>query len=41
MMLGSWTVNKDEDFNKLVAQGVEFITTNYPERYLTQLDYKH
>ena len=35
MMLGSWTVNKDEDFNKLVAQGVEFITTNFPERYLT------
>jgi glycerophosphoryl diester phosphodiesterase len=41
MMLGSWTVNKDEDFNKLVAQGVEFITTNFPERYLTQLDHKH
>jgi glycerophosphoryl diester phosphodiesterase len=35
MMLGSWTVNKDEDFNKLVAQGVEFITTNFPDRYLT------
>jgi len=34
MMLGSWTVNKDEDFNKLVEQGVEFITTNFPERYL-------
>jgi hypothetical protein len=40
-MLGSWTVNKDEDFNKLVAQGVEFITTNFPERYLMQLDHKH
>ena len=35
MMLGSWTVNKDEDFDKLVAQGVEFITTNFPDRYLT------
>ena len=34
LMLGSWTVNKDEDFNKLVEQGVEFITTNFPERYL-------
>jgi glycerophosphoryl diester phosphodiesterase len=41
LMLGSWTVNKDEDFNKLVAQGIEFITTNFPERYLTQLDHKH
>jgi glycerophosphoryl diester phosphodiesterase len=41
MMLGSWTVNKDEDFNKLVAQGIEFITTNFPERYLTQQDHKH
>ena len=40
-MLGSWTVNKDEDFNNLVAQGITFITTNFPERYLTQLDHKH
>lgn len=41
LMLGSWTVNKDEDFNSLVAQGITFITTNLPERYLTQLDHKH
>jgi glycerophosphoryl diester phosphodiesterase len=41
LMLGSWTVNKDEDFNTLVAQGITFITTNFPERYLTQLDHKH
>lgn len=41
LMLGSWTVNKDEDFNQLIAQGIEFITTNYPERYSKQLDIKH
>ena len=41
LMLGSWTVNKDEDFNQLLAQGIEYITTNYPERYLMQLDHKH
>ena len=41
LMLGSWTVNKDEDFNQLLAQGIQYITTNYPERYLTQLDHKH
>lgn len=41
LMLGSWTVNKDEDFNQLIAQGIEFITTNYPERYLKQLNIKH
>ena len=41
LMLGSWTVNKDEDFNQLLAQGIQYITTNYPERYLMQLDHKH
>lgn len=41
LMLGSWTVNKDEDFYQLLAQGIQYITTNYPERYLTQLDHKH
>jgi glycerophosphoryl diester phosphodiesterase len=41
LMLGSWTVNKDEDFNQLLEQGVQYITTNFPERYLMQLDHKH
>ncbi len=41
LMLGSWTVNKDEDFNLLLEQGIQYITTNFPERYLTQLDHKH
>ena len=41
LMLGSWTVNKDEDFNQLLAQGIQYITTNYPEHYLMQLDHKH
>jgi glycerophosphoryl diester phosphodiesterase len=41
LMLGSWTVNKDEDFNQLLAQGIQYITTNYPERYLMQIDHKH
>ena len=41
LMLGSWTVNKDEDFNHLLEQGVQYITTNFPERYLMQLDHKH
>jgi glycerophosphoryl diester phosphodiesterase len=41
MMLGSWTVNKDEDFNHLLEQGIQYITTNFPERYLMQLDHKH
>ena len=41
LMLGSWTINKDEDFNQLLEQGVQYITTNFPERYLTQLDHKH
>ncbi len=41
LMLGSLTVNKDEDFNQLLAQGIKYITTNYPERYLTQLDHEH
>ncbi len=40
-MLGSWTVNKDEDFNHLLEQGIQYITTNFPERYLMQLDHKH
>ena len=41
LMLGSWTVNKDEDFNHLLEQGIQYITTNFPERYLMQLDHKH
>jgi len=41
LMLGSWTVNKDEDFNHLIEQGIQYITTNFPERYLMQLDHKH
>ena len=41
LMLGSWTVNKDEDFNHLLDQGIQYITTNFPERYLMQLDHKH
>jgi glycerophosphoryl diester phosphodiesterase len=41
LMLGSWTVNKDEDFNNLLEQGIQYITTNFPERYLMQLDHKH
>jgi glycerophosphoryl diester phosphodiesterase len=41
LMLGSWTVNKDEDFTHLLDQGIQYITTNFPERYLTQLDHKH
>lgn len=41
LMLGSWTVNKDEDFNQLLEQGVQYITTNFPERYLKQLNIKH
>ena len=41
LMLGSWTVNKDEDFNHLLEQGIQYITTNFPERYLLQLDHKH
>lgn len=41
LMLGSWTVNKDEDFNQLLEQGIQYITTNFPERYLMQLDHKH
>ena len=41
LMLGSWTVNKDEDFNHLLEQGIQYITTNCPERYLMQLDHKH
>ena len=41
LMLGSWTVNKDEDFNHLLEQGIQYITTNFPVRYLMQLDHKH
>jgi glycerophosphoryl diester phosphodiesterase len=41
LILGSWTVNKDEDFNHLLEQGIQYITTNFPERYLMQLDHKH
>lgn len=41
LMLGSWTVNKDEYFNNLLEQGIQYITTNFPERYLMQLDHKN
>jgi len=34
LLLGSWTVNQVEDLNKLIAQGVEYITTNVPAQFL-------
>jgi glycerophosphoryl diester phosphodiesterase len=34
LLIGSWTVNQVEDLNKLIAQGVEFITTNMPAQFL-------
>ena len=33
LLIGSWTVNQVEDLNKLIAQGVEFITTNMPAQF--------
>jgi glycerophosphoryl diester phosphodiesterase len=33
LLLGSWTVNQVEDLNKLIAQGIEFITTNMPAQF--------
>ena len=33
LLIGSWTVNQVEDLNKLIAQGVEYITTNLPAQF--------
>ena len=33
LLLGSWTVNQVEDLNKLIEQGVEYITTNVPAQF--------
>lgn len=35
LLIGSWTVNQIEDLNKLIGQGVEFITTNAPAQFLS------
>jgi glycerophosphoryl diester phosphodiesterase len=40
LLLGSWTVNQVEDLNKLIAQEVEFITTNVPAQFLTLVSKK-
>jgi len=40
LLLGSWTVNQVEDLNKLIAQEVEFITTNVPAQFLTLISKK-
>lgn len=31
MSVNSWTVNKEEDIDKIIKTGVHFITTDYPE----------
>lgn len=33
LLIGSWTVNQVEDLNKLIEQGVEYITTNMPAQF--------
>lgn len=33
LLIGSWTVNQVEDLNKLIEQGVEYITTNVPAQF--------
>ena len=40
LLMGSWTVNKIEDLNKLIAQGVEYITTNEPAQFLALVSKK-
>lgn len=32
MSVNAWTVNKEEDMRKMIEMGVDFITTNEPER---------
>lgn len=40
LLIGSWTVNQVEDLDKLISQGVEFITTNAPAQFLTLVSQK-
>lgn len=40
LLIGSWTVNQTDDLNKLVTQGVEFITTNTPAQFLSLVSNK-
>ena len=40
LLIGSWTVNQVEDLHKLIAQGVEFITTNMPAQFSALLSKK-
>ena len=40
LLIGSWTVNQVEDLNKLITQGVEFITTNMPAQFSALLSKK-
>jgi glycerophosphoryl diester phosphodiesterase len=40
LLIGSWTVNQVEDLHKLIAQGVEFITTNMPAKFSALLSKK-
>ena len=40
LLIGSWTVNQTEDLNKLITQGVEFITTNTPAEFLNLVSKK-
>jgi len=37
LKIGSWTVNKIEDLEILIQQGVEFITTNQPQQFLEKV----
>jgi len=37
LKIGSWTVNKIEDLEILIQQGVEFITTNAPQQFLEKV----
>ncbi len=34
LMVGSWTVNDENTFKDLISLNVEYITTNYPSRFL-------
>ena len=36
----SWTINKEEDMSWLLSQGVNFITTDEPEKLATLLQSK-
>ncbi len=40
LLIGSWTVNQIEDLNKLIEQGVTYITTNVPAQFLEEVSKK-